>query len=248
MKIIEQLLAELYCGISPYENFDNSVDFGYPHTNLKLPVLDAVIKALQGQNGFYLEFGSMLGGSAILAAEYFKANNINKKIICVDPFCGDVNMWCWEKDLLARKEWRFLKLKNGKSTIYDRFLSNVLYSKNENNILPIQCTSLIGVDLIKRLYKERRITLLPSIIYLDSAHLEGETYLELIKSFSLLPDIGILYGDDWGWDAVRNDVIKFSHEININYENIKLISNFLPNSSIINDKIVVYEGQWIICK
>jgi len=174
--------------------------------------------------------------------------NIINEIICIDPFCGDVNMWCWEKELLQNNKWKFLNLKDGKPTIYNRFLSNIIYTQNQNIILPIQCTSLIGVDLIKRLFQEKRISSLPSFIYLDSAHLEEETFLELKKCYSLLNNNGILFGDDWNWDSVRNDVIKFSSHINIDLKKTINISNKLKNSHIYENKIIIYENQWIICK
>lgn len=247
MNIINEIMEEIYSNVSPYTNIDLQIDLNYPHTNLKIEVLESIFKNCSN-DGFYLEFGSMLGGSAIMAANFIKSNNINNQIICIEPFCGDVNMWCWEKDLLKNNKWKFLNLKDGKPTIYNRFLSNVVYTQNDKHILPIQCTSLIGVDLIKRLFLEKRIKSLPNFIYLDSAHLEEETFLELKKCYSLLNNGGILFGDDWNWQSVRNDVISFSSNIAIDLQKTINISNKLKNSYIYENKIIIYENQWIICK
>ena len=60
------------------------------------------------------------------------------------------------------------------------------------------------------------------MIYLDSAHEKDETYIELKSALDTLSDSGIIVGDDWGWEAVRNDVNKFHIDNNLDlrlYEN-----------------------------
>ncbi len=91
----------------------------------------------------------MLDGSAIRMAETLKKNNKSTKIICIDPFTGDVNMLDWEKNGgTGNGGWRFLKLKNGILTIYKRFLANCKYNGFENKILPINTTTTVGIKLL----------------------------------------------------------------------------------------------------
>ena len=47
------------------------------------------------------------------------------------------------------------------------------------------------------------------MIYLDSAHEQGETLIELALYWNILQPGGILFGDDWSWMTVRCDVKKF---------------------------------------
>jgi hypothetical protein len=193
----------------------------------------------------------MLGGSAIRMAQVLKHLNKDTEIICIDPFTGDVNMWDWEKNGgMGNGGWRFLRLENGIPTIYKRFLANCKYSGFEHTILPINSTTSVGVKLLQRLLTQNRISELPNYIYVDSAHEKDETFVELSLCWNCLIHNSILFGDDWGWDAVREDVIKFSNTIkdNTDYENLHKIHMLLHTSQIINDNILLYNGQWVLFK
>jgi predicted O-methyltransferase YrrM len=244
--IYTEIKRELFEEKNIYEAFDNKPgDTGYPHTNLLTNCIQAVVDLVRPK--FWLEIGSMLGGSAIMTAKYFKKYKVDCKVICIDPFCGDVNMWCWEKDLKKKEAWCFLGLESGFPTIRERFMANVLNASCDGLILPIQATGLIGIELIKRLYHEDRITSMPNIIYLDSAHQEDETYLELERAWNILEPGGILFGDDWSWASVRNDVLKFSEKIKVNEDNIIELQKLLKSST--RDKnVIVHSYQWFLCK
>lgn len=192
----------------------------------------------------------MVGGSAIRMAETLKKNNKSAEIICIDPFTGDVNMWDWEKQKANSGDWRFLKLENGIPTIYKRFLANCKYSGFENKILPINATTSVGIKLLQRLFSQNRISQLPNYIYLDSAHEKDETFIELSLCWSCLINTSILFGDDWDWEAVREDVIKFSNTIKdkSDYDNLDKINKLVHGSQIVNDNILLYKGQWVLFK
>jgi len=247
--IIDELLSTLYSNISPYNQYSFwNIDKGYPHTNIKKELLDCLFNHIIPT--YIVECGSMCGGSAIIMTETLCKKNLDSEIICIDPFTGDVNMWDWEKNDLEKNSWRFLKLENGKPTIFDRFIANCKSSGFENKILPISCTTLVGVKLLKRLYDQQRISSLPNYIYLDSAHEPDETLLELKTCWNILEPGGILFGDDWNWESVRNDVLRFSNFIGNDF-NIKIlnqINQMLPESVILNQNILFYENQWVLFK
>ena len=243
--IINELLETLYSNNSPYLSCEEKyIDNGYPHTNILYDLLQILFTNITPN--YIVECGSMLGGSAIRIAETLKNNNQYAEIICIDPFTGDVNMWDWEKN----DGWKFLRLENGIPTIYKRFLANCKYSGFENKILPINATTSVGIKLLQRLFNQRRISELPNYIYLDSAHEKDETFIELSLCWDCLVNNGILCGDDWGWEAVKEDVIKFSNTIKdkTNYENLHKINTLVSGSQIINDNILLYNGQWILFK
>jgi hypothetical protein len=207
--IIEELRSNLFCNQDPYYAINPKyIDNGYPHTNLNKGIVENVLN--NHKPTFWLEIGSMVGGSAIRTAQVIKDKNMNTQIICIDPFVGDVNMWEWEHGLHMENKWRFLNLEEGFPTIKQRFLANVKHAGMQDIIFPLGTTSLIGLKLLLRLYKQKRISERPQVIYLDSAHEEDETFLELKTAWELLESGGILFGDDWDWEAVRNDVRKFS--------------------------------------
>ena len=248
--IIQQLLDTLYSNNSPYLSCEQKyVDNGYPHTSILYDLLQILFTNIEPI--YIVECGSMLGGSAIRMANVLQQNNKSTEIICIDPFTGDVNMWDWEKrGGMGNGGWKFLRLENGIPTIYKRFLANCKYSGFENTILPLNTTTSVGIKLLQRLFTQKRISELPNYIYLDSAHEKDETFIELSLCWNCLVNNSILFGDDWAWEAVREDVIKFSNTIKEQTDFICLykIHNLLHNSQIINDNILLYNGQWILFK
>jgi hypothetical protein len=250
MNIIYELLDTLYSNNSPYLSCEEKyIDNGYPHTNILYDLLEILFTNVEPI--YIVECGSMLGGSAIMMAKTLKNNNKSSEIICIDPFTGDVNMWDWEKNGgTGNGGWKFLRLENGIPTIYKRFLANCKYSGFEDKILPINATTSVGIKLLQRLFNQGRITSLPNYIYLDSAHEEHETFIELSLCWNCLINNGILFGDDWNWDAVRNDVIKFSDNIKdkINYKQLEQFNKLVPGSEIYNSSILLYKGQWVLFK
>jgi hypothetical protein len=205
--IRNKILEELYSGADPFDYADMSlVDHGYPHTNIVESSIDEILELTKPK--FWLEIGSMLGDSAMKVANRIKILGMDTEIVCVDPFTGDVNMWCWEKSI----DWKFIGIKNGKSSIYERFLANVKEQNHHDIIIPIPCTAVVGLGVLERLKKEERIDELPEVIYLDSSHEPQETFLELCRCWSVLKDDGVLWGDDWEW--VKKDVELFAQKIN----------------------------------
>ena len=73
--------------------------------------------------------------------------------------------------------------------------------------------------------------------------------LFILLSLNLIHN-SILFGDDWLWDAVREDVIKFSNTIkdDTDYDNLHKIHALVPGSQIMNDCILLYNGQWVLFK
>lgn len=248
--IIQELLTNLYSDISPYSTCeDKYIDDGYPHTNILPDLLQVIFTNIEPN--YIVECGSMLGGSAIKMAQVLRDNNKQTEIVCIDPFTGDVNMWDWEKQGgTGSGGWKFLRLENGIPTIYKRFLANCKNNGFENLIFPINCTTSVGVKLLQRLFSQKRISSLPNYIYLDSAHEENETFVELTLCWNCLPSKGILFGDDWSWESVRNDVIKFSNTIKeaTDYRTLMKINKLMNGSEIINENILLYNGQWLLFK
>jgi len=250
VKIISELLNNLYSNSSPYLSCEEKyIDNGYPHTKISDDLLQLLFTNLEPN--YIVECGSMLGDSAIKMAQILKNNNKTAEIICIDPFTGDVNMWDWEKKGgTGNGGWKFLRLENGIPTIYKRFLANCKYNGFEDKILPINATTSVGINLLQRLLQQKRITALPNYIYLDSAHEKDETFIELSLCWNCLINNSILFGDDWSWEAVKSDVIKFSNTIQdkSDYDNLHKFNKLLKDSEIINKNILFYKGQWVLFK
>lgn len=204
----DSLRAEMFFGQDPYLDATNTDPF-YPHTHLTPEVVEWSFNETDCK--FWVEAGTMLGGSALLVAETAKRLGKEIAVLCIDPFTGDVNMWDWERGLATNNRWRFLRLVNGAPTIRQRFLANVVSAGFEQTIIPMQATSIVGLRYLERLI-QRNIVPRPDVVYVDSAHEEGETLIELRTAWSVLRPGGLLLGDDLDWAAVRRDVERFSGE------------------------------------
>jgi predicted O-methyltransferase YrrM len=195
---------DVYADAGPSDN-------GYPHTHLSEALVERVIGERKPQ--YWVEVGSMLGGSALLVARVAERLGCELDIVCVDPFTGDVNMWAWEQDLVRQGKWRFLGLVNGAPTIRQRFLANVKDAGFEDVITPLPATGIVGMNVLERVSNYR-----PDVVYVDSAHEEDETFLELSTAWDFLVKGGLLMGDDLDWPAVRNDVYKFAGSVGAQVE------------------------------
>lgn len=221
---ILQSLTKVLAMQSAYEHVNMSyVDTKYPHSFFSSRVVSAIIKKVNTlfpkSSLFYIEAGCMYGNSLIKAFNAARKLTVNIEFVALDPFTGDVNMWVWEEKKTEENKFRFLHLEKGQPTIFERFLANTAKNNMQTSVVPLRTTSIVGFKLLLRLYKQNRIPYLPHIIYLDSAHERDETYNELKLAWDLLRCKGILFGDDWVWDAVKKDVLKFVHDFNITMAN-----------------------------
>jgi hypothetical protein len=102
--------------------------------------------------------------------------------------------------------WEHLSVtEDGRPTVYYQFLSNIIGNNLTRTVLPVSMSSVIGARFLRTYFFR------PQIIYLDSAHEQGETLIELALYWNILRPGGVLFGDDWGWVNVRCDVKKFSY-------------------------------------
>ena len=135
---------------------------------------------------------------------------------------------------------------DGRPRVFDRFKANVLDKRHEDMILPIQATGLVGMKLILKLKQEGRISDLPQMLYLDSAHEEGETYLELQTAWKILPPCAVLYGDDWNWDGVQKDLVKFANELHL--PPLVLFNDHIQLTQPLNGVGLMGKSQWFMQK
>ena len=248
--IRQQIIDELWNGLDPLESFQDKkfIDNGYPHTNVKQTLVDVLLNVTRPF--FVLEVGSMLGGSAkILAGRLKVLGHSNSSVVCVDPFTGDVNMWAWERKIHEDSKWSFLNVSDGRVRIYDRFGANMVAAGFQSVVVPISVSSIVGMRLIHRLVGEKRLSTLPQIIYLDSAHEENETLLELHTAWSLLVPGGVLFGDDWRWNAVKQDVLRFARNKRVLIdEGVTRNVSVILKCDVVGSKVLVYQDQWVLFK
>lgn len=180
-------------------------DHSYPHTNVPGDVLYSLFERLRPR--FLVEVGSFKGGSsirivsALLRLELAQVE-VKPCLVCIDTFLGDAAMWL-NKQATGRSS---LLLKDGCPQLYMQFMVNT--AKYADIIVPFPIASLCGLRALQLLAADGR-TPLVDFLYLDSAHLKGETKLEITEAFKLVRPGGILLGDDLDWPAVEADLSSF---------------------------------------
>jgi hypothetical protein len=213
-----------------YENWPNyykkSITYGYK-THLTVTIIKSIIDYITKKSllkiNFLVEIGSFTGMSAILLANVMKENQIKPLILCIDTWLGDMNMW------INKEVYEYLSPVNGRPQVYEQFMANVIGHNLTETILPFSTTSILGARFLHIFHFH------PQIIFLDSAHEQGETLIELALFWPLIQPGGILFGDDWDWKTVRCDVKKFAFyqkvEIEIIEGNIWSIKKPLTQSN-----------------
>lgn len=193
--VAQALVDELFFGNDPMSDLklDEASEPINPWiTHIAPADVDLVLAAAPKPVTFWLELGAFEGGSATVATERILAHEFNASVVAVDTFLGDLFM-LWTRQPEDRRK---MLRKDGGSAIFDHFRRNVRAAGLQSCILPLQTTSIVALRLVA-LLAERQITPLPQVIYLDSAHEEGEVLLELSLAWKALPPGGVLFGDDW---------------------------------------------------
>lgn len=111
--------------------------------------------------------------------------------------------------------WEHLAVtEDGRPTVYYQFLGNIIATNLTKIVLPVSMSSIIGARFLQT-YRFR-----PQLIYLDAAHEQGETLIELALYWHILRPGGVLFGDDYSWLSVRCDLKKFTYMHNLTIEHI----------------------------
>ena len=149
---------------------------------------------------FGIEVGSFVGSSAAVFGEFMKESG--GVLLCVDTWCGDINMW------LSNKFDSTMDKKDGNPKIFYHFLGNIKSAGLDKTVIPFRVSSIVAARMIRVLKWK------PDFVYLDSAHEAGETFMELSLFWNLLPSGGVLIGDDYeGFPAVKHDLDLFCRVI-----------------------------------
>eukprot|EP00928_Gymnodinium_smaydae_P012638 TRINITY_DN14587_c0_g4_i3.p1 TRINITY_DN14587_c0_g4~~TRINITY_DN14587_c0_g4_i3.p1 ORF type:complete len:264 (-),score=63.13 TRINITY_DN14587_c0_g4_i3:265-1056(-) len=98
----------------------------------------------------------------------------------------------------------FLFVPDGTVALYDRFCANVHQAGQAHAVLPLPATSIVALRLVASMAARGTVPA-PQVIYLDSAHEEGEVFLELELAWKALSPGGIMFGDDWVLPPSQSD-------------------------------------------
>jgi hypothetical protein len=189
-----------------YENFDHLV-YGDSLEPGSMPA-DGLYEhwVNQYKPNIIIEIGSFLGYSAIKMAKEIKKQNLDTKIICVYTWLGSPEHY----EMFKEKNDNRLNYINGYPTLYHKFISNVIHHDVQDIIYPFPYPSSIAFKILNKLFDKHNLK--ADFIFVDGSHEEIDVYLDLYYYYQLLSDKGVLWGDDWAWEMVRDGVNKFLQE------------------------------------
>jgi len=177
------LLDKIHQGVNPYTNFPSKEWSGvwYGDHGAMREIFGQCIHRIRPS--IIIEVGSFCGESAIHMAKFIKSNALDCAILCVDT-------WAFGYDhfLGAREK---IKPHFGRPDLFYRFMANVIEHGCQDVIVPFAIDSINGARVIKWL------GLVPSLVYCDASHEEGDVLRDMNAYWDLLPSGGGLLCDDW---------------------------------------------------
>jgi predicted O-methyltransferase YrrM len=190
----------------PYEQFPiGSYKLDLQGWGSNSPIFEAVISLIRPSR--VVEVGTWKGASAIHMAELMRKQNIVGKIVCVDTWLGTVNTW------LEREGANFTPMKNGRPTVYEQFLANVIHSGHTKTIIPFPVDSITAADFMAQKQLQA------DVIYLDAGHDYEHVMSDLKAWWPVLRPGGLMFGDDYHvmWHGVVRAVHAFAeaHGLNV---------------------------------
>ena len=148
------------------------------------------IKELQPK--IIIEVGSWKGWSAFKMAEICLKYYDDFQIVCVDTWLGSVEHWLMEfaNDDGPIKGIRH-DMKNGRSRLYELFLSNVVHKGYQKYITPF------AIDSTNAAYFFYSAGIAPDMVYMDAGHEYQSVRMDLYNYAQILRPNGWMLGDDW---------------------------------------------------
>lgn len=203
--ITHSVRDKIYQGHDPFENFTpTTYDLqGWASTS---PCFEDSIREIQPK--IIVEVGTWKGASAVHMAKTCKKYYDKFDIICIDTFLASVEHWTNVDPNMPKTS-----LKNGRPTVYETFLTNIVQEGLTKHITPFPIDSINGGLVLKKLGIQ------PDLIYIDAGHEYQSVYMDLMLYKDILRPGGHLLGDDWFHppikDAVRDalgEVVTKSHD------------------------------------
>lgn len=142
-----------------------------------------------------IEVGTWKGKSAIHMANICRDLGLNTEILCIDTWLGSVEHWTHLDPNLPTTS-----LRNGRPILYDQFISNVIHYGLTEYITPFPIDSVNGALTLKK------YGIQADIIYIDAGHEYDSVISDLINFSALVKPGGILIGDDWFHQPIKNAV------------------------------------------
>ena len=156
------------------------------------PVFNDVLLSYKPK--FIIEVGTYLGKSAINMARILLKQGIeNFEIVCVDTWLGSVEHWSEDDSMRA-------SLRNGRPTLYEQFMSNIVHENLTEYITPFPIDSINAAEYFVR------HSIQPDLVYVDAGHDYMSVKADLIAYANVVKKGGYILGDDWQHGPIKDAV------------------------------------------
>lgn len=156
------------------------------------PVFNEVLTELKPK--LIIEVGSWLGRSAVNMADILLKMGITDfEIVCVDTWLGSVEHWQGDAQLKGN-------LRNGRPTIYETFMSNIVHQGLTDYITPFPTDSINAAEFFKRNNVEA------DLVYIDAGHEYLSVKMDLYAYSTIVRPGGYMLGDDWFHAPIKEAV------------------------------------------
>lgn len=181
--------------LKAYDVFNEKMEVDLQGWGTNEATLNAFIDELKPE--LIIEVGTWKGQSAINMARHIVETGLKCRILCVDTWLGSLE----HVDTMSTR--------NGYPIVYQQFLYNVKSLGLTDIIIPFPITSSIGARwLLANGIKSK-------MIYIDGSHDTEDVYNDVKNYYKLVDGGGVLLGDDYAWDSVRNGVRLFTDDVEL---------------------------------
>ena len=133
-----------------------------------------------------------------------KEKKKNAIVICIDTWMGGLDGW---KDAINEQKLYKINKKNGYPTFYYNFLANVCYAGMQDYIIPLAFPSTIASKILNEVFASLNVK--ADMIYIDGSHMAEDVYLDCCNYYPLVKPNGLLFGDDYQADDVKQGIKMF---------------------------------------
>ena len=184
-RVRHDLVTRIWRGRDPFlDLLPNQLEAGTCVTSQENSFFASAVEATLP--GIVVDVGAGEGGSTIALARELRDRRMNAVVVAVDTFLGDVTDWSNDED------FERLEYEAGRSSLYPRFVSNILRAGLGNFVLPLTLDATTAAALFSRL------GIKADVVHLDAGNDAASTRSYLEAWWPLLVPGGVLIGGPSG--------------------------------------------------
>ena len=186
---MEKIRDKLFgSGYDPYQNFI-PMEFNDGGWSSEHEVFEKYIREFRPK--LIVEVGTWFGGSARTMTKHcIEAGIEDFEVVCIDTFLGSFEHW--------DRSSATMNFVNGRPSNYEQFISNTIHKGYQKYITPFPVDSVNGYHVLKNMMAR------PDLVYIDAGHDYASALADYRNYADILRDGGVLIGDDWFHQPIKD--------------------------------------------